>query len=44
MNGNEQEFPVIRMVDNLLAHAITRSASDIHFEPMADRLRDSFAY
>ena len=27
------------MVDNLLAHAIMRSASDVHFEPMADRLR-----
>ena len=35
----EPEFPVIRMVDNLLATAITRAASDIHFEPMANHLR-----
>ena len=35
----EQEFPVIRLVDNLLANAITRAASDIHFEPNANHLR-----
>lgn len=35
----EQEFPVIRLVDNLLANAITRAASDIHFEPNANQLR-----
>lgn len=39
MNNNEMEFPVIRMVDTLLAHAIMRAASDIHFEPMAQKLR-----
>lgn len=38
-HAGEQEFPVIRMVDNLLASAITRAASDIHFEPTADQLR-----
>jgi type II secretory ATPase GspE/PulE/Tfp pilus assembly ATPase PilB-like protein len=37
--ASEQEFPVIRLVDNLLASAIMRSASDIHFEPTADKLR-----
>lgn len=35
----EQEFPVIRLVDNVLASAITHAASDIHFEPTADKLR-----
>lgn len=35
----EQEFPVIKMVDNLISTAIVRSASDIHFEPMAQELR-----
>ena len=39
MNNAETEFPVIRMVDTLLAHAIMRAASDIHFEPMAQKLR-----
>lgn len=39
MLSNEQEFPVIGLVDNVLAHAITKSASDIHFEPMANQLR-----
>lgn len=34
-----QEFPVVAMVDNLLAHAITHAASDIHFEPMHNQLR-----
>ena len=36
---SEQEFPVIRKVDELLAHAITSTASDIHFEPMQNCLR-----
>lgn len=39
MSSQDQEFPVIRMVDSLLATAITRTASDIHFEPMASYLR-----
>ncbi len=39
MNTGEQEFPVIGLVDNLLASAITRAASDIHFEPTVDKLR-----
>lgn len=39
MNTIEQEFPVIRMVDTLIATAIVRSASDIHFEPMEQSLR-----
>jgi type II secretory ATPase GspE/PulE/Tfp pilus assembly ATPase PilB-like protein len=39
INGSEQEFPVIRMVDTLLAHAITQAASDIHLEPTAHHLR-----
>jgi len=39
MQIHESEFPVISMVDNLIAHAIVRAASDIHFEPMEDHLR-----
>lgn len=39
MNTTESEFPVVRIVDTLLAHAIMRAASDIHFEPMAQQLR-----
>lgn len=38
-SANEQEFPVIGLVDNVLASAITRAASDIHFEPTVDKLR-----
>jgi len=37
--AGEQEFPVIGMVDNLLASAIMRAASDIHFEPTSAQLR-----
>lgn len=39
MIGFESEFPIISMVDNLLAHAIIKSASDIHFEPLEHHLR-----
>lgn len=39
MIGFESEFPIISMVDNLIAHAIIKSASDIHFEPMEHHLR-----
>ncbi len=39
MRGSESEFPIISIVDNLLAHAIIKSASDIHFEPLEDQLR-----
>jgi type II secretory ATPase GspE/PulE/Tfp pilus assembly ATPase PilB-like protein len=39
MNMQEHEFPVVKIVDNLLEHAITHAASDIHFEPMAQQLR-----
>lgn len=34
-----QDFPVIRMVDTIIAQAIGQAASDIHFEPMATQLR-----
>lgn len=39
MIGFESEFPIISMVDNLIAHAIIKSASDIHFEPMEHHMR-----
>ena len=39
MSGLESEFPIISMVDNLLAHAIIKSASDIHFEPLEYHMR-----
>src|SRR5437868_5591897 len=34
-----QDFPVIRMVDTIIAQAVGQAASDIHFEPMATQLR-----
>jgi type II secretory ATPase GspE/PulE/Tfp pilus assembly ATPase PilB-like protein len=39
MKASASEFPVVRLVDNLLDLAINRSASDIHFEPTAAQLR-----
>jgi type II secretory ATPase GspE/PulE/Tfp pilus assembly ATPase PilB-like protein len=36
---SEQEFPVIHLVDNVLANAIMHAASDIHFEPTPQKLR-----
>lgn len=39
MMNQEQDFPVVSLVDAVLFQAITRSASDIHFEPTENRLR-----
>lgn len=39
MMNQEQDFPVVSLVDAVLFQAITRSASDIHFEPTETRLR-----
>ncbi len=33
-----EDLPVIRIVDTLLKHAILQDASDIHIEPMEDKL------
>jgi general secretion pathway protein E/type IV pilus assembly protein PilB len=33
------EAPVIRLVEDLLRHAIARRASDVHFEPLEGRFR-----
>ncbi len=33
------EGPVIRLVEDLLRHAVARRASDVHFEPLAGRFR-----
>ncbi len=33
-----EDLPVIRIVDTLLKHAIIQDASDIHIEPMEDKL------
>ena len=43
-HAGEQEFPVIRLVDNLLAMQSRSAASDIHFEPTADTIAHSFAH
>ncbi len=37
--GEEDEGPVIRLVNLLLDEAVRMRASDIHIEPMADRVR-----
>ncbi len=34
-----EDAPVIRLVDNLIKEAVRERASDIHVEPMADRVR-----
>ena len=39
MMNQEQDFPVVSLVDAVLFQAITRCASDIHFEPTENRLR-----
>ncbi len=39
MMNHEQDFPVVSLVDAVLLQAITHSASDIHFEPMENKLR-----
>jgi type IV pilus assembly protein PilB len=33
-----EELPVVRVVDALLRHAVLQNASDIHIEPMEDRV------
>jgi type IV pilus assembly protein PilB len=33
-----EDLPIVRIVDTLLRHAITQSASDIHIEPMEDEV------
>jgi general secretion pathway protein E/type IV pilus assembly protein PilB len=38
-SGDEYSQPVVRLVDALLADAVKREASDIHFEPEASHLR-----
>ena len=37
--GNEYAQPVVRLIDALLADAVRRDASDLHFEPEAGFLR-----
>ena len=37
--NHEQDFPVVSLVDAVILQAITRSASDIHFEPTQTTLR-----
>lgn len=39
MLNQEQDFPVVTLVDDIIFQAITRCASDIHFEPMENKLR-----
>ncbi|MCC6284300.1 MAG: Flp pilus assembly complex ATPase component TadA [Phycisphaerales bacterium] len=36
---SREDAPVVRLVDRILREAIGMRASDIHFEPMADRVR-----
>jgi len=38
------EAPVIRLVNQIIARAVETQASDIHFEPFADRLRLRYRY
>ncbi len=38
------EAPVIRFVNQIIARAVETQASDIHFEPFADRLRLRYRY
>jgi general secretion pathway protein E/type IV pilus assembly protein PilB len=35
----DDDAPVIRLVENILRQAVARRASDIHFEPLAQRFR-----
>jgi len=39
LGNNEYSHPMVRLIDALLADAVQRSASDIHFEPEAGFLR-----
>lgn len=39
MMNQEHDFPVVNLVDAVLFQAVTRCASDIHFEPTETRLR-----
>jgi type II secretory ATPase GspE/PulE/Tfp pilus assembly ATPase PilB-like protein len=39
MMNQEHDFPVVSLVDALLFQAVTRCASDIHFEPTENKLR-----
>jgi general secretion pathway protein E len=38
------EAPVIRLVNQMVAHAVETQASDIHIEPLEDRLRLRYRY
>jgi type IV pilus assembly protein PilB len=38
-DGQEDDAPVIKYVNSLLAEAVTRKASDIHFEPFEKEVR-----
>ena len=38
------EAPVIRLVNQIISRAVETQASDIHFEPFADRLRLRYRY
>jgi general secretion pathway protein E len=38
------EAPVIRLVNQIVAHAVETQASDIHIEPLEDRLRLRYRY
>ncbi len=42
MMNQEQEFPVVGLVDTVLSEAIGAHASDIHFEPALNTLRVRF--
>jgi type IV pilus assembly protein PilB len=39
MSGDEDDGPVIRLVNLIIDEAVRTRASDIHIEPMADRVR-----
>lgn len=39
MMNQELDFPVVSLVDDIITQAISRCASDIHFEPMENKLR-----
>jgi len=36
---NEEDAPIIRLINQLITEAVRMRASDIHIEPMADRVR-----
>jgi len=35
---SEPEFPVVKVLDTILTHAVMASASDVHLEPLSDAL------